>query len=214
MGYQLAAISLHRRLLDDIQHITRRICRRSKPFEVRRVGHKLAAYSHIPLHLLRGHYHQPLVSMFSADFPNCVLLYRAVLTMVIMSSINTARADTHEDNPLVFKLGLELSIHHVHGRFADRVGTALEEPDFQREFLVRHARGDGYDFLGVAVLDEREEGVEEVDVAHDVYLEELGQVGGQGFGIFAPVRSTGISGQACLAGLVHTYSSLRERNAE
>lgn len=90
-----------------------------------------------------------------------------------MPDLDHSGADTQEKDALLFILCTEFGSDHVHGGLADRVQSAEVQVEVVRYVQVREAAGYAYDFLGLAFEDKRHEQVVEMDVGHDVDVDQL-----------------------------------------
>ena len=82
---------------------------------------------------------------------------------------------------------MKLANRHIHSRLADGVARRNVQLVLVHRVEIRHARGQGDDFLGGAGEDEGHVEVEEVDVCYDVYFEGFEEVLFEGLGVFASV---------------------------
>lgn len=96
-----------------------------------------------------------------------------IRTLCVVADVNHTRADTEEEDAVLLVLGAELGGHDVHGGLGHGVQWADLNVVLVDPVDISHAGGDVDDLLDLALLDERDEGVVEVDVARAVDLEEL-----------------------------------------
>lgn len=110
------------------------------------------------------------------------------LTFLKVARVHHPRADGDEENPILLIFGAVLGHDRVDGRLRDGVRSALVKAYLRRHLDVAHAGRDGDDLLHLALEDERQEHVEQVDVADDVCFERCGELLLEGDGIVgAPV---------------------------
>lgn len=93
-----------------------------------------------------------------------------------MTDVNHSRTDAQEKHAVLLILSVEFGDYHVHRRLACGVQRLGRELVLVHEVHISKTGGDGYDFLGLAFQDKRDEQVDEVDVGNDVDFEQLIQV--------------------------------------
>lgn len=108
-------------------------------------------------------------------------------TVVCVSDVHKSRRHRQEQDTVRFVLRAELGYDHVERGLAGRVQRAGRQVVLVGEVRVRQAGRDGDDLLGVALEDEREEEVEEVDVADDVGFEQVAKCLCELFRLLTPV---------------------------
>ena len=111
-------------------------------------------------------------------------------TFLVMATIHHPRTDADEKHAILLILRAELGRHHIHRRLGHGVQRANLDIETIRPIQIRRAAGDVDGFLDLALEEEREEEVVEMDVANGVDFEEL-----QGdllhlLGLLASVRRT------------------------
>ena len=105
-----------------------------------------------------------------------------------MAHLHDSRAETEEEHAVFLVLRVELGYDDVHGRFRGGIQSTRLHLEIVDEVEVGVTAGDGDDLLDLALHDEREEEVEEVDVADGIGLEELRRDFVQLLDLIAPVQ--------------------------
>lgn len=96
-----------------------------------------------------------------------------LLTILEASRVHHSRGEGQEEDAVLLVLGAVLGDDQVEGRLAGGVQRPGLDVKIVREGGVRIAGGEEDDLLGLALEDEREEQVGEVDVGDDVDLGQL-----------------------------------------
>ena len=99
------------------------------------------------------------------------ILKTGIRTIHKVAHLYRSRADTHEEHTVFLILRVELSHNDVHGRLGGRIQSTYLNLVIVDQVKVSMTAGNSDDLLGLALHDEREEVVEEVDVADDIGLE-------------------------------------------
>ena len=114
-------------------------------------------------------------------------------TVLVVADLYHSRAKRQEEDAVLLVLGAVLGHEHVDGRLAGRVQRAGGYVVLVGKHSVGEAAGNNDNLLGLALEDERDEQVEEVDVADDVDVEQvpqgLGQLLGLGTTFVSPCQS-------------------------
>lgn len=105
-----------------------------------------------------------------------------------MAHLHEARGDAQEEDTLLLVLGVELADNHVQSRFGRSIDGHIVDFVIVDEVEIGMPAANGDGLLDLALLDQRQEEVEEVDVADDVHLKGLGCNCLQLLGLFASVQ--------------------------
>ena len=96
-----------------------------------------------------------------------------IRTICVVAGIYHSGADAHEEDAFLLILSAELGGHDVHGAFGHGVQWTRFNVPLIYPLDISHAGGKVDDLLDLALFDERNEGLVEVNVAHAVDLKEL-----------------------------------------
>ena len=98
------------------------------------------------------------------------------LTVVKVSTIDGTRADSNEKHTLFAVLGNKFGYRHIQASFADRIRCVLVDVVLGDPVILRDASRYSQDLLGLALENEWQKEVEEMDVSNDIGFEGIEQV--------------------------------------
>lgn len=123
----------------------------------------------------------------SVKYPDVSNLNGEIGTTGKLAHIHHTGGDAHEEYTFFLILCVELSYDHVQCRLGGSIQSAYLNLQTVDKVEVGMTGGNGDDLLDLALFDERDEVVEEVDVADAVRLESRGCNLFQLIGVVAPV---------------------------
>lgn len=95
------------------------------------------------------------------------------LTVLIVANIYHSWAEDQENNAVILVLSAILGYDHVDSRLAGRVERAWHHVVLVGVDCISEAAGNDDDFLGIALGNQWDEQVEEMDVGDDVDFEQV-----------------------------------------